>query len=136
MSDIIGNAEHMEAMQAGIDQERHDIVSKMSPEERARFAEMEKAVEVLIGIKKPFMLLAAPTDKEGLFWRYQKYTEQEMPLTTEESKALSYRAFHAFMAHASHWSTLHGHSIVLYDREKRPYYVIEDGKETEIKRPE
>lgn len=127
--------EHLEANQYYLDKERYDTVSKLSEAEQAKFKRMEQAVEALIGIGRPFMLLAAPTDSDIAWWRYQKYTEQKVPLSEEEGRKVMLRAWYCLNAHASHFTKMTGHSIVFHDEKGQPYYIYKPEGEGNIQPP-
>jgi hypothetical protein len=133
--DVIPNEEHLEAFQYYLDKSRYEFVDKLTPEEKAAFQQMEKAVEVLIGMKKPFVLLAAPTNNENQFWRYQKYSQLPTPGDSEEMKRVSRRAWYALEAHASHWAYMMGYKVEFQDKDGKPFYVCTPEGSRHIENP-
>lgn len=118
--------EYAEAYQNSLDKKRYEFVNNLSPEEKKTFGEMEKSVEILVGMGRPFILLAAPTKYDSLYWRYQKFTEHQLPYSKEEWANINLRAIKAFEAHAMHLSSLLGKTVALLDKDGKPCYVCTD----------
>jgi hypothetical protein len=112
--------EYFEAEQARIDKQRYAMVENMLPEEKERFFAIENIVRQLESMSgTPFMLLASPTSKKG-FIRYQKFTEEEFPLSEEAGKQFAIAAYNAFLILADFYAKTTGMSITLKTAEGVP----------------
>ncbi len=118
------NEEHLEAVQTDVDKVRYDMMEKMKDEDKVRFRKMEDIVVQLKTMGAPFVLMCAPEEGTGKFWRYQYYSKEPFPPSDEEEKLIRHRMFNAFAAHAAFYADASASRVQLQDSQGVPYYQI------------
>jgi hypothetical protein len=124
--------EYLEANQFYLDKRRYELVSKLTPEEQEAFKKMENAVEILVGTNRPFVLSAAPTKDDRLFWQYHKFSQEKFPFSEEEGNKIMQRAFYAFRCHAATFAKMTGHQVQIQSPDGKPLWLLTDKDEQNL----